>query len=92
MVFPKNLKGYKAVPDGLISLKGTSWNPVVGARAKVLSPGPRGRTFLLDIHYRAHPGVDTALELVHPGGKPLDLDGITGGHDSRRCQAGCRWD
>jgi peptide/nickel transport system substrate-binding protein len=24
--FPKNLKGYKAVPDGLIRLKGTSWN------------------------------------------------------------------
>jgi peptide/nickel transport system substrate-binding protein len=24
--FPKNLKGYKAVPDGLIRIKGTSWN------------------------------------------------------------------
>ena len=24
--FPKSLKGYKAVPDGLIRLKGTSWN------------------------------------------------------------------
>ncbi len=24
--FPKNLKNYKAVPDGLIRLKGTSWN------------------------------------------------------------------
>ena len=26
VAFPKNLKGYKAVPDGLIRLKGTSWN------------------------------------------------------------------
>jgi peptide/nickel transport system substrate-binding protein len=25
VAFPKNLKGYKAVPDGLIRLKGTSW-------------------------------------------------------------------
>jgi peptide/nickel transport system substrate-binding protein len=24
--FPKNLKGYKAVPDGLIRMKGVSWN------------------------------------------------------------------
>jgi len=24
--FPKNLKGYRAVPDGLIRIKGTSWN------------------------------------------------------------------
>jgi peptide/nickel transport system substrate-binding protein len=24
--FPKNLKGYKAVPDGLIRIKGASWN------------------------------------------------------------------
>ena len=24
--FPKSLKGYKAVPDGLIRIKGTSWN------------------------------------------------------------------
>jgi peptide/nickel transport system substrate-binding protein len=24
--FPKNLKGYKAVPDGLIRIKGTAWN------------------------------------------------------------------
>jgi len=24
--FPKNLKGYKAVPDGLIRIKGTNWN------------------------------------------------------------------
>jgi peptide/nickel transport system substrate-binding protein len=24
--YPKNLKGYKAVPDGLIRIKGTSWN------------------------------------------------------------------
>jgi peptide/nickel transport system substrate-binding protein len=24
--FPKNLKGYKAVPDGLIRIKGVSWN------------------------------------------------------------------
>jgi peptide/nickel transport system substrate-binding protein len=23
--YPKNLKGYKAVPDGLIRIKGTSW-------------------------------------------------------------------
>jgi hypothetical protein len=23
--FPKNLKNYKAVPDGLIRIKGTSW-------------------------------------------------------------------
>ena len=26
VAFPKNLKGYKAVPDGLIRIKGTSWN------------------------------------------------------------------
>jgi peptide/nickel transport system substrate-binding protein len=26
VAFPKNLKNYKAVPDGLIRLKGTSWN------------------------------------------------------------------
>ena len=26
VAFPKNLKGYRAVPDGLIRLKGTSWN------------------------------------------------------------------
>ncbi len=26
VAFPKNLKGYKAVPDGLIRLKGVSWN------------------------------------------------------------------
>ncbi|HXJ78874.1 MAG TPA: ABC transporter substrate-binding protein, partial [Candidatus Methylomirabilis sp.] len=26
VAFPKNLKGYVAVPDGLIRLKGTSWN------------------------------------------------------------------
>ena len=26
IAFPKNLKGYKAVPDGLIRIKGTSWN------------------------------------------------------------------
>jgi peptide/nickel transport system substrate-binding protein len=26
VAFPKNLKGYQAVPDGLIRLKGTSWN------------------------------------------------------------------
>jgi len=26
VAFPKNLKGYKAVPDGLIRVKGTSWN------------------------------------------------------------------
>ncbi len=26
MAYPKNLKNYKAVPDGLIRLKGTSWN------------------------------------------------------------------
>ena len=26
VAFPKNLKGYKSVPDGLIRLKGTSWN------------------------------------------------------------------
>ena len=25
VAYPKNLKGYKAVPDGLIRLKGTSW-------------------------------------------------------------------
>jgi len=25
VAFPKNLKGYKAVPDGLIRIKGTSW-------------------------------------------------------------------
>jgi hypothetical protein len=25
VAFPKNLKGYKAVPDGLIRLKGVSW-------------------------------------------------------------------
>jgi hypothetical protein len=24
--FPKNLKGYKAVPDGLIRIKGVSWD------------------------------------------------------------------
>ncbi len=24
--YPKNLKGYKAVPDGLIRIKGASWN------------------------------------------------------------------
>src|SRR5262249_28795500 len=26
VAFPKNLKAYKAVPDGLIRIKGTSWN------------------------------------------------------------------
>jgi peptide/nickel transport system substrate-binding protein len=26
VAYPKNLKGYKAVPDGLIRIKGTSWN------------------------------------------------------------------
>ena len=26
VAFPKSLKGYKAVPDGLIRIKGTSWN------------------------------------------------------------------
>jgi peptide/nickel transport system substrate-binding protein len=26
VAFPKNLKGYKAVPDGLIRIKGTAWN------------------------------------------------------------------
>jgi peptide/nickel transport system substrate-binding protein len=26
MAYPKNLQGYKAVPDGLIRIKGTSWN------------------------------------------------------------------
>jgi len=26
MAYPKNLKDYKAVPDGLIRIKGTSWN------------------------------------------------------------------
>jgi peptide/nickel transport system substrate-binding protein len=26
VAFPKNLKGYQAVPDGLIRIKGTSWN------------------------------------------------------------------
>ena len=26
VAFPKNLKGYKAVPDGLIRIKGASWN------------------------------------------------------------------
>jgi ABC-type transport system substrate-binding protein len=25
VAFPKNFKGYKAVPDGLIRVKGTSW-------------------------------------------------------------------
>ena len=25
VAYPKNLKGYKAVPDGLIRIKGTSW-------------------------------------------------------------------
>jgi hypothetical protein len=25
VAFPKTLKGYKAVPDGLIRIKGTSW-------------------------------------------------------------------
>ena len=60
-------------------------------RSDVGQPGIRLLN-LLNIHYRAHPGVDTALELVHPGGKPLDLGGITWGHDSGRCQAGYRWD
>jgi len=26
VAFPKNLKGYRAVPDGLIRIKGVSWN------------------------------------------------------------------
>jgi peptide/nickel transport system substrate-binding protein len=26
VAYPKNLKSYKAVPDGLIRIKGTSWN------------------------------------------------------------------
>jgi peptide/nickel transport system substrate-binding protein len=26
VAFPKSLKGYKPVPDGLIRLKGVSWN------------------------------------------------------------------
>jgi hypothetical protein len=56
------------------------------------SSATRGRAFLLDIHYRAHPRVDTALEFVHPGGKARDFDGITGANDSGRCQAGSRLD
>ena len=51
-----------------------------------------GLRFLLDVHYRAHPGVDTALELMHPGGKLVDPDGSTGSHDRRSSQAGWRWD
>ena len=31
VAFPKNLKGYKAVPDGLIRIKGVSWNYRGGA-------------------------------------------------------------
>ena len=45
--------------------------------------GP-GRRFLLDVHYRTHPGVDTALELVDPRGKRVDLDGLTGSHERHR--------
>ena len=26
VAFPKNFKGYKGVPDGLIRIKGTAWN------------------------------------------------------------------
>ena len=26
VAFPKNFKGYKAVPDGLVRVKGASWN------------------------------------------------------------------
>ena len=26
VAYPKNLKGYKAVPDGLIRIKGVTWN------------------------------------------------------------------
>ena len=26
VAYPKNLKGYKAVPDGLIRIKGACWN------------------------------------------------------------------
>jgi peptide/nickel transport system substrate-binding protein len=26
VAFPKNLKGYRGIPDGLIRIKGTSWN------------------------------------------------------------------
>ena len=26
VAFPKNLQGYRAVPDGLIRIKGTTWN------------------------------------------------------------------
>ena len=56
---------------------------MISARATVLPSGGPGRRFLLDIHYRAHPGVDAALELVHPGGKLVDQDGTTGGRGCR---------
>ena len=52
-----------------------------------------GSTSLFDIHYGAHPGVDTTLEPVHPGGKPRDLDGTAGCHNhGSGCHAGCRGD
>ena len=85
---PQRLQGRPRRPD---QDQGHVLEPGSRRSGHGTSAGVPGRTFLLDIHYRAHPGVDTALELVHPGGKPLDLDGITGDHDSRQCQAGCRW-
>ena len=44
--FPKNLKGYKAVPDGLIRIKGTTWQTSGAAGTARLCrdrvPGPAG--------------------------------------------------
>ena len=45
VAFPKNLKGYKAVPDGLVRIKGTAWQPSapVGACSSFSSGGPSSR-------------------------------------------------
>jgi hypothetical protein len=42
------------------------------------------RRSLLDVHHCAHPRVDAALELVHPAGKSLDRQSITGRQDNGR--------
>jgi hypothetical protein len=57
-----------------------------------MNPTEAVLSFSFDIHYRAHPRVDAALEFVHPGGKPCERDGIARGNDSRRCHAGFRFD
>ena len=60
-------------------------DPLVREVARLRSRGYQGRSpwLVLDINYRAHPGVDTALELVHPGCQTGDLNGLAGLHGRR---------